>query len=195
MNNFSLELWLLIFLELWLWSLLWNGADGVGIVNVCSQGHQLTKVLRMCWWRWLWCSHTLSTLWTCPKAFKFHIELPGWERVFEGWGIEKGVSRWGWCFVFVFVCVCVCETLLWDGSGCVCSFLTFNKLLLGIVAAANVIIQFGGSLIHLALLWNKSFISFICFFCCLNYSLYKGNSTTFIGLALLSHNFKGDHYC
>ena len=95
----------------------------------------------------------------------------------------------------VCVCVCVCETLLWDGSGCVCSFLTFNKLLLGIVAAANVIIQFGGSLIHLALLWNKSFISFICFFCCLNYSLYKGNSTTFIGLALLSHNFKGDHYC
>lgn len=54
--------------------------------------------------------------------------------------------------VRVRVCVCVCETLLWDGSGCVCSFLTFNKLLLGIVAAANVIIQFGGSLIHLALL-------------------------------------------
>lgn len=61
--------------------------------------------------------------------------------------------------VRVRVRVCVCVTLLWDGSGCVCGFLTFNKLLLGIVAAANVIIQFGGSLIFTLLFSEANLFS------------------------------------
>jgi hypothetical protein len=38
-------------------------------------------------------------------------------------GIEKGIRRWGWC-----LCVCMCVLLLCDGSSCVCSVPTVDKI-------------------------------------------------------------------
>ena len=53
-------------------------------------------------------------------------------------GIEKGVCRWGWC-----LCVCVCVCVFYCcvmGLAVYVVFRLLTRLLLGIVAAANVII-------------------------------------------------------